>query len=577
MRKVVFIGAPRAGKTTLMAAWLNYLKEEDNVEVTAVVESGYHGTAKIESVWQDIAERGREPDQTVVGLALPNEIHFTFHGRQYILQFFDYSGETASGAFTGELNDEELSHELIANCADADRLFLVVNLEDYATENNNSLKDVFILLHEVAARRELRRVLKYGVTVYLSHPDRIAPELVERHLSEIRARIREAAPGFPDRATMAGTVVKAEADGTVRFSDRDAPFSPRRHFAEWFAEIVRGGRSKNRDPLALIWNMACANKFRVALFLLIAAALASLPFIRSWQQERQVRSDWIVHLTQLEAYEARELNDQTHARQLRDDLGRWTEVARESYESYFLGEEIDQRVGALQDRIEEYLTASIKGEGELKEALRTAYGSHYGDIERLYRQVEQAADQAVANPEEWESATLEEWRRTREFIGKMREGVTIEISQPSFWFDDHYTLLIELHIVREGELMPWGDDRVAFANIQGVKFGQSGRAASGGGRSRYIWQETKRTNRRFYPGRDQIFLRVVRNQLFWGDSEITVLKVAPKGIHYFGLFDAEFQAGSGNKKFDFNFTNYRLFDGHGNEIEVPAIIREVSP
>lgn len=583
-RSLVFIGAPRGGKTCLMAAWLDYLRAQESIKNLSVTEVGHEGEARISEVWRRIAESNQEPDQTAVGLFPANEIHFSYHKRKFVFEFHDFSGETATKAFTGQLDDETICAEVVMTCEQADLLFLVVNLEDYRNQTSNPLQELLVFLNEVAGHSTLGTKFTHSAVIYLSHPDRLIEEELEKFRTEIFGRVRQASPNLPEAAIIHGASVAREGKEGLRFATKDDAFSPHRHFAAWFADLVSTGGSAGNalGHLGKLWR---SPGFK-AVTLLLALTLISGTILWQRHQKKTAREAWDQHIAAFVAFEDKITDgapgmDWTALSRLLEEVRLWDKQAQTTHIDHYRSDNFDARVARTETAINERLRSLVQGIDKIETVLADHYRTHRTNYERLYPAILQSARTALAKPQEWNSESLNEWRTVQRFIEAMEKGVFIEFTSLSFWFNKYWNMQPELHIFQVGHTPPYGDRPSPKGSVFGIQWPVKNDPVKGAGKYRFFWQgdEMPKSNRKLIPARDQLYLVVYGIGSIGSPGTVREIdfRLEPAGIHYFGKLDAEFSMdGETKTTFQFNLTAYRLYDEDEKLIQIPEVVRRAS-
>lgn len=577
VRSLVFIGAPRAGKTCLMAGWYEYLKKAENLSNLRASEIAVEGDAKIAEVWESIASRGRGPDQTPVGLPNANRVAFTYCEREYAFDFHDYSGETATKAFTGELKDAELENEVIKTCRNADKLFLVINLEDYLSENSNPLKEVLVFLNQVTQRQDFKLLFEHGVTVYLSHPEKLSKAQLRTCIQDIQRKITKTLPSFPRSAIIAAAIVTDKDSKQVEFTVGNHPFSPKRHLDAVFADLVVIGDSSSKDFLTILSDFCWKTKKRrlISVAAIIIAILSGVA-INSYSQT-QKENAWEAHRGVFEEYATDKELASSEVPQRIQQINAWKSVAHEDFNRFYLRDEYDTRAASLLADLNQSLVVEKQGVEAIRSLLEKSYKTHGENYRRLYPEITSTVESALANPSRWSTEALNEWRSVKRFIEGMQTGVLIELRQPSFWFEENWNLQLEFHVYDHTHSTPYGSGGATPTEALqgGIQFPLNKNPIKGRDERRFVWNSEAKTGKLFFYERDRIDLRVSEKQ--WRpDRQILAHRIEPSGIHFFGQLDNEFIVESEHGTFKFNLVNYRLHDANNNEIVIPRLIREAS-
>jgi len=575
-RNLVLIGAQRAGKSSLMAAWYEFLSQFPSLEMGEVSEAGVFDVARIKSIWKQIKEEHIPASPTEQGLVRANHVEFDYQGRSYAFNFIDLSGETATKAFTGELGDPEIEKEVISTCRNADQLYLVISLEDYAKQNRNQLADLLSFFDQVIRRPDFHTLLKHGFCVYLSHPEKLSDSDREQFLEEIRGRFKNARPNLSSDIFSVCSSVIEERPGEVRFSEGEDAHSPMRMFHHTFADLTAISHPDKVDQaFVLIGKLFSSKTGRLWFFGLTFLLVISVVGVSTWISNQKEEA-WSQQELAFNQIKESSITEETVAK-LRAELSRWDLKARQDFHERYQRDEYDLKVSELESKLTVAET-DVRTPDDLEDELQEIVDTHKLNYRRLYPAIIKVANEAIANPRRWDTASMEVWGNVKTFIQALQQGVYLEIKRPSFVTNINEDFILEFHVYERGETDPWGKDATPSDKIDGIAFKEESQIKQKKGQYRLAWSDTGRSRVLFRPETDQMVVRFMEETLF-GYEEAFKVSVSPHGVHGLAWFDKEHKDKSNDSEgwFRYNFKDYSLLDSNEETLKIPDVLEEAYP
>lgn len=575
-RNLVFIGAPRAGKTCLMAAWYEFLQSFPGLGITDVFEEGVYDIPRIKAVWKEIKEKGHAPSPTEQGLVRTNRVEFCYRNRDYAFNFVDLSGETATQAFSNELGDKEIEEEIVGICRDSDQLFLVVSLEDYSKENRNPLADLLSFLDQVIKRPDFQTLFRHGLCVYMSHAEKLEESELKKCETKIRERILRFRPNLKADLFHTCTSVIEENSEKIRFTNESDQFPPNRLFHEVFADLTAiDPDSSTARVISKAKQVTSTKRGRIVIF----GSLIFLGFLFgsfNWFLSQQKEASWQKHIESFVAIDA-EAATEENLPQKRSAMQQWREVAREQYPKRYIRDEYDTKLREIENLFTSIETEK-KESGDLKEALQELVDLHKTNYIRLYPSILRVAENALANPGQWSAQATQQWSDIQRLIQALQEGAYLQIKRPSFVTNLNEDFVLEFHIFARDETNPWGKDATPKSIIKGIRFKEENQVKQKKGQYRLAWSDDEISTVLYRPEKDQITIRFMDERLF-GHGESLKYTIPSQGIHGLAVFDRELRVESsdGSNWFRFNFKNYTLRDSEMKPLIIPEVLEEVFP
>ena len=577
-RNLVFIGAQRAGKTCLMAAWYEFLSNFPNIDDLKVSEDGDFENSRIKNVWVKIKNDGVAPPPTELGMVRSNRVEFYYKSREYAFNFIDLSGETATQAFTGELDDAEIKQQIVETCKNADRLFLVISLEDYARQQQNQLADLLSFLDQVMKRPDFRVLFKHGLCIYLSHAEKLNEQDRTKYTDEIRARFKNALPKLKEDVCQVCTSVVEDESGKIRFAEEGDAFSPQRLLHHIFADLVAVDQNDWITKIVSKAEQTISTKRGIAILSGVIILTGLLIYGIDFWLNSQKEQDWQSHIEKLQAANPEEVTEANVSKKS-TFVRHWKTKAKDQFPERYKRDEYDTKIGdyeSLYDRIE----TSVKQPEDLKKALRQQVKAHENNYHRLYPAILNVAENALANPGRWSPAAIEEWSEIQRFIQALQKGVYLGIKKPSFVTDfSNDDFILEFHVFgKNAKETPFGKGKTT-TGLRGISFPAADNIPKANGKYRFAWDQTKISNEPYRPKSDRIVVRFMEEEWWWSSWQSAHQEEIPQeSIHGLGWFNDEREVLGKNKhSFRFNFRDFLLFeDPEGTKrVKIPEILEEV--
>lgn len=437
--KIVFLGAPRAGKSTLMAAWYHLTKAVYQAQpVNQFAET--HDFVGIYESWLS----GEQVQKTEFGDKIDARFVCKKSKRKFLLELSDYSGEDMLELVNSDLELEEKSaieSSLQSAIEDADWLIHVCDPERLAKgsaqDQNNALYFAKLLPKVLGERSTLAQT----TSSYFSRADELSPEITDK-----AQKLMEESPDleYLGDPCLASSVIPRGDDET----NQEISVELQSFFNQTMTDLLAGVVAKPK-------KLKQINEFK---WIFVFLGTLMIGFIW-WSQGSSEIDLWSAEQTQFEEIKKDAVGaTYKEGKDIAERLEKWeTKNAKEFSEQL---SSLDQEIEALKKSLSSI--AKPKGADDITQVVIQALEQSGGVRSDFYKSVGELAKKHRTG-DDWEVKAQTTWGEIEKFCTEINAGIEMKnvsgwVQGPQWWtsawgFSD---LQAEIWAVKIGDPCPFG-------------------------------------------------------------------------------------------------------------------------
>ncbi|MBX3421753.1 MAG: hypothetical protein KF752_09385 [Pirellulaceae bacterium] len=450
IRRVMFVGAEQAGKTTMMCGWLHLAKEVYNADPVLK----YEQTAQLLETYDHYISA------TVVNPTNPGEVtRARFHCQQqhhkFDLELIDYSGEDISTSASKFLHQgtsqslNSLERGFVDDLENADWIILVHDSERIV---NGTVAE---LVSSLWLAKVMPRLLFAGgdgaianATIYLSRGDRIGQEDIDRAVDSVRAVIQT--------SNLAALPIKC---GSAKVWEQKGQSASERRFVQLFTETMLSVLNR---PAGVVISKSHAPGYGrwPFIFACMAIVFVSIWIFSQWQP-RPVDPNLQQLLAELDSLEndAAKSPDHAKAQEIVAQLNQLESKLRTVFSSQY-GPELSARIVDLRSDLDK--VKKPLGTEKIADAIVVLRKLHGPNLKGFYAGLAELAEKERMNDLEWQKDARDEWGVIKKFCEQIRGGIPVGLVSSSFkgpyWWTSTIgsdELKLEVWVAEPGDPQPF--------------------------------------------------------------------------------------------------------------------------
>lgn len=527
--EIVFLGAPRAGKSTLMAAWHELAKSVYGAQPDLDYEQT-HEFIKGYERWRN----GESVNPTARGEQTKARFACSKNGRKFHLVLHDFSGEDIvhflENAAPGE--DYQIDSRVESGLREViDTANWIVQVCDpkrlvhgSAEDQNNALA-LSKLLPQVVDGRHTFGDITNG---YFSNADSVDAEIVDQAKSMI--------DGYPSLNYLGKFHSGCSLYSATNEGEENNPLQA--FFNQTMTEVLSNVSLGNRGASER-WNSKFLSKVIAFGFLTLIAAVVAL-----WVSKPPLKSPWNRFRSSFDQLKRRasEVSTFSPARRLLKEFDEWeTDVEGEiGNEEVKLGfKAISSELAEVKAGLEKFCPPN--GTEKIEALLVKKLVENAGRIDLFYRDLKKVAADNCKDDKSWNKDAIENWKDIFFFAERVcSDGLQVTIGNcwvkgPQWWtsyvfaYDD---LRAEFWIAPSGAPCPFDKYTSGENPARLLEMGWRNPVSHGEGQYSVSWP--KQEHEISLSLSDQIWIRVLESQ---GDNETwisaKVKRSGPRGLDWF--------------------------------------------
>ncbi|TWT80656.1 hypothetical protein CA13_21010 [Planctomycetes bacterium CA13] len=461
IRRIMFVGAQQAGKTTMMCGWFHLAKSVYAAD--PIME--YEQTAQLLETYQRYIDAA-VVDPTNRGEVTRSRFHCQHQHHKFDLELIDYSGEDISSSASKFLHSADgeslnpLEAGFVSDLENADWIIMVHDPQSIAEGTAAQVVDSLWLA------KVLPRLLFAGgdgtianATIYLSRGDQASQDVIDQAESSLREAIQS--------SNLATLPIKC---GNAKVWEQKEQAAPERHFAQFFAQTMLS--VLNRPGAVVLPKL---KQQRVGRWAYVFAVVAAILFASIWMYlEKPTPQDdpkWQGLIAELDNLEdgANNSIDYTKAQKLVVELDR----VESRFKTDFPSIDSPEVSGRIEDlRADLNAIEKPSGSEKIASAIVELRKLHGPNLTAFYVGLAELAKKERMNDVAWQKDARDEWEVIEKFCEQVSGGVPVQLAHSSFkgpyWWtstigeDD---LKLEIWLAEPGDPQPFDADTDELASL----------------------------------------------------------------------------------------------------------------
>lgn len=451
--RIVFLGAPQAGKSTLMAAWYHLAKEGHQAELAESFTPNKE-FQKIYEQWKNGALNPTSPGEKISAL-----IDGQFQGKGFALELKDFSGEDLVKNFaneaTGDGKELSFDQEIVSEIQSA---YWIVQVCDPCKIADGSQQDQFKALFFA---KRLPEVLGHDaslqhVTTYLSHGDQASESLLEAAKKELA--LADSKGYLVENRILVGDALFKPSGADSKGRDVDPKIQTL--FNQTMATLLSGeiGSASGRQVYG--GAAAIGKRLTGVLLGLVATGLIAWSIWGSTQTPSKWNRAYETFL-ELKKDSAEIVSFSAAQNQLKK-VTDWESEAKADFSTEL--SEVRGEVESVKAQLE--AVPAPLGTEKIDSEVKNLLAKHgESNLRSFYRDVKELARKEKADANRWETTARNMWSEIETFCSQVDSGISIRLGNCSFSGNQWWTtafgsddLKLEIWQAQKGDPRPFDKD-----------------------------------------------------------------------------------------------------------------------